>query len=83
MIIAIMIILYLYRLQLVPTSAIPITREEFQLIAQLFVDDTDLNIENNGKESKQQIIIRVQKTLNAWHEALNFTGGELKLEKCY
>ena len=83
MIVAIMIILYLYQLQLVPTSATPITREEFQLIAQLFVNDTDLNIKNNRKESEQQIIIRVQKTLNAWHEALNFMKGELKLEKFY
>jgi len=59
MIVTIMIILYLYRLQLVPTLVIRITKEEFQLIAQLFVDDTDLNIENNRKELEQQIIDRV------------------------
>ena len=61
----------------------PITKEEFQLIAQLFVDDTDLNIENNGKESEQQIIDRAQRTLIVWHQALSFIGGELKLEKYY
>ena len=32
MIVTIMIILYLYRLQLVPTLVMPITKEEFQLI---------------------------------------------------
>ena len=83
MIMVIMIILYLYHLQLVPISYTPISREEFQLIAQLFVNDTDLNIENNGSEMEIDVINRVQLTLMAWHQALVITRGELKLEKCY
>ena len=65
MIIAIMIILYLYHLQLVPTSCTPISRDEFQLIAQLFVDDTDLNIENNRSKTEIDIINRAQLILTA------------------
>ena len=83
MINAIILILYLYQLGLVPTSRTPISNEVFQLIAQLFVDDTDLKIDNKGDESIEEIISRVQTTLTAWHKALQFTGGKLKLEKCY
>ena len=61
----------------------PISREEFQLIAQLFVDDTDLNIKNNGSETEIDIINRAQLTLTAWHQALVIMGRELKLEKYY
>ena len=64
-IVAIIIILYLHRLQLVPTLVTPITKEEFQLIVQLFMDNTNLNIKKNGKELEQQIIDRVQRILTA------------------
>ena len=62
---AIMLILYLYQLGLVPISRTPISDEIFQLIAQLFVDDTDLKIDNNGNKTSIEVISRAQTTLTA------------------
>jgi len=78
-----MLILYLYQLGLVPISRTLISDEIFQLIAQLFVYDTDLKIDNNGNETAIEVILRAQIILTAWHHALQFTSGELKLDKCY
>ena len=83
MIVAIIIILYLYHNHLVPTSSTPITKEQFQLIAQLFIDNTELNIENDRNENEGEVIDRAQSTLTAWHQALIFTGGQFKLVKLY
>jgi len=56
---AIMIILYLYYLNLVLQLLTLLTREVFYLIAQLFIDDTNFNIENIGKETMNEVIDRV------------------------
>ena len=58
MINAIILILYLYQLGLVPTLRTLISNKVFQLIAQLFVDDTDLKIDNKGDKSIEEIIFR-------------------------
>ena len=45
------------------------------------VDDTDLYVFNDGSMSAQEVVIKAQKLLNAWHEALKYTEGDLKLFK--
>ena len=61
----------------------PITNEQFRLLAQLFINDTDLHIENSGRESNRKMINWAQTILNTWYQALRLTGRELKLDKCY
>ena len=65
MINTIMLILYIYQLRLVPISRTLISDEIFYLIAQLFIDDTDLKIDNNGNETAIEVISRAQTTLTA------------------
>ena len=70
MLLAILIILYLYQQDLVPESTISISQEVFKLIAQLFVDDTNLNIKNRGDEFNKDIITSAQSPLDAQHQIL-------------
>jgi len=52
-------------------------------VRQIFVNDSNFNIMNNGRENKISIIKRVQAMLKEWHSNLQLTGRQLKLEKCY
>ena len=49
----------------------------------MFVDDTELNIENDGNKNEGEVIDRAQSTLTTWHQALIFTGEQFKLVKLY
>ena len=53
------------------------------LIALLCVDDIDLYVLNSGSDSAKDVVDKAQKILNAWHEVLKVTSGDLKLSKCY
>ena len=55
----------------------------YKLAGFLCVDDTDLVAMNNGNETVKEVVKRVQKLLDCWQWALNFTGGELKSEKYF
>ena len=45
------------------------------------VDDTDLYVFNDGTLDASAVVFKAQNLLNAWHEALKFTGGDLNLPK--
>ena len=47
------------------------------------VDDTDLYVFNDGTMDVSAVVSKAQQLLDAWHAALKFTGGDLKLPKCY
>ena len=49
--------------------------------ALLCADDTYLYLFNDGSENTQDIVFKYQRLPNAWHEALKFTGGNLKVIK--
>ena len=49
----------------------------------MHVDDTDLYVFNDRSMSSLIVVIKAQRMLFAWYEALKFTGGYLKLFKCY
>ena len=49
----------------------------------LHVDNTDLYVFNSGTDAITDVVFKAQRLLNAWHEALKFAGGDLKLVKCY
>ena len=55
----------------------------YKLSGLLYVDDTDLVAMSNGNKIAKEVAKRAQKLLDCWQQALNFTGGELKLEKCF
>ena len=38
---------------------------------------------NSGADNAEEVVIKAQRLLDAWHEVLKFTGGDLKLSKCY
>ena len=44
---------------------------------------TNLYVFNDGSMCALEVVSKAQRLLNAWHEALRFTGGDLKLSKCY
>ena len=49
----------------------------------MHIDDTDICMFNDGFMCELVVVTKVQRLLNAWHEALRITGGDLKLSKCY
>ena len=53
------------------------------LAALIFVDDTDLHVFNSGSDTTEEVVMKAQRLLDAWHDILKFTGGDLKLSKCY
>ena len=55
----------------------------YSLAGQIFVDDSKSSITNKVDELELQIVSRSQEALDMWHTGLKFTGGELKLKKCY
>ena len=61
----------------------PISNLSQPLAALMYVDGTDLYVFNDGTMNALTVVIKAQILLNAWHEALQFTGGDLKLTKCY
>ena len=74
---------YLYSKKLVPVSETVISKVLFQIEAQLYIDNTDLPMMNQGNDSAKQLVTRAQIILNYWHNTLWFTGGDLKLKKSY
>ena len=42
-----------------------------------------LHMLNSSFDITQDIVLKAQHLLNAWNEALKFTGGDLKLSKCF
>ena len=64
LLIAVFLIRALYRANLIPLSESPISKVIYYLAGQIFVDDSDFNTMNNGKEDKEMIIKRTQDTLN-------------------
>ena len=49
----------------------------------MYADDTDLYVFNDGTMDASAVVSKAQKSLDVWHEALKFTGSDLKLQKCY
>ena len=64
------------------TISTPISAALSMLVGFLFVDDTDLIIWSNPGESAQDVIQRLQTTINTWQGTLRASGGELKPIKC-
>ena len=58
LIISILLIRYLYGLKLISVIKISITQLVFQLVGFLYIDDTNLILMNDGKESTVEIISR-------------------------
>ena len=56
---------------------------QFKLVALTHVDETDLNVLNLNQKLTLEVIEEAQALLFAWQFALQVSGGELKLEKCF
>ena len=61
---SIFLVRYLHSKKLVPVLETAISKVSFQIVAQLYIDDTDLPIMNQGNESAEQLVARVQIILN-------------------
>ena len=83
LIISIFLVRYLYSKNVTTKLSSPITNAVLPLAALIFVDDTDLYVFNSGADTAEEVVIKAQRLLNTWHEILKFTGGDLKLSKCY
>ena len=83
LIISIFLVRYLYSKKVTTEISTPISRVILPLAALIFVDDTDLYVFNSGADNAEDVVIKAQRLLDAWHEVLKFTGGDLKLSKCY
>ena len=51
--------------------------------AIMYVDDTDIFVMKKERESLDSLILRMQKILDTWTNALWVTGGVLRPEKCW
>ena len=60
MLIAILLIRSLYYVDLISASSSPISHCIYHLAGQIFIDDSDFNIMNQGREDEQQIVRRAQ-----------------------
>ena len=80
---SVFLIWYLRQQKVATAITLPISKIHQFLASLMHVDDTDLYVFNDGSMSSLEVVIKAQRLLNAWHEALKFTGGELKLSKCY
>ena len=83
LIISIFLIRYLYQQKVVSGFSSPISNISQLLAALMYVDDTDLYVFNDGSLDVSEVVLKAQQLLDAWHTALKFTGGDLKLSKCY
>ena len=82
-IISIFLVQYLYSKNLNTQLSTPVSKIIMPLAALIFIDDTDLYIFNLGLDTTEEIILKAQRLLDAWHHILQFTGADLKLSKCY
>ena len=83
LIISIFLVRYLHSKKVTTEIISPISRVVLPLATLIFVDDTDLHVFNSGSDSAEEVVIKAQRLLDAWHEVLKFTGGDLKLSKSY
>ena len=83
MIISIFLVKYLYNKKATTQLSAPVSRIVIPLAALMFADDADLYVFNSGIEITKEIVVKAQKILDAWHNILTITGGNLKLSKCY
>ena len=74
---------YLYFLQLVPKTYTPISLQDHQLEALLYVDDVDLAVRNSEEESEEEIHTRAQQMIDTWQYMLKVISRDLKLQTCY
>ena len=83
LIISIFLVRYLRSKKVTEEITSPLSRATLLLAALIFVDDTDLHAFNSGADDTEEIAIKAQHLVDAWHKVLKFTGGNQKLSKCY
>ena len=83
MIMSIFLVQYLHSKNLTTDISSPITNMILPLAALIFADDADLYIFNSGAETTEELVVKARRLLDASHNILTFTGGNLKLSKCY
>ena len=81
--ISIILVRYLYSSKFATISKTAITKVAFQLVGFLYVDDTDITILNEGQETAEEVIARVQLILATWRMVLSYTRGDLKESKYF
>lgn len=73
----------LHRLGHVAQIVSALSQSILQVVGFLFVDDTNLMTVANSKfESAEQVTLRMQSAVDAWHGGLRASGRALKPEKC-
>ena len=55
----------------------------FSLVALLYVDNTDLYVFNQGTDSTEEVVQKVETLLDTWYDILKITEEDLKLSKYY
>ena len=51
--------------------------------ALIFINYADLHAFNLGLETIEEVVMKIQRLLDAWYDILKFTGRDLNLSKCY
>ena len=83
MIISIFLVKYLHSKKVTKQLLTLVSRIILLLATLMFVDDTDLHAFNSGTETDKELVTKAQKLLDALHNILAITGGNLKLSKYY
>ena len=59
----------------------PMISEELKCMRFLFVDDTNLIVIGERKDSAEDVCIKQQQVILSWEKTLKITGGSLKSSK--
>ena len=83
LIISIFLVRYPYSKSIVIQLVTPVSNVLVLIVALTYLDNTDLYMFNEGDDSIEALVAKVQLLLNTWYEVLKITSRELKLSKCY
>jgi len=73
-----MLVRYLYSSKWVSVRSTTISKVVHSLVGFLCINDTDLIVMNNGKESVEEIVARAKLLVDNWQNTLQLTSRELK-----
>ena len=77
------LIRHLYQQKVITSFTSQVSKLSQFLAVLMCTDGIDLCVFNDGTMDASAVVLKAQNLLNAWHEALKFTGSDLKLLKCY
>jgi hypothetical protein len=61
----------------------PMSKDAIKFMGEIYVDGSNLLVCLAGVLDLETVVVEAQRSLNAWAQLLNATGGALNPNKCY